>query len=386
MSESDDFKRRLESYEKGELSAEEAKEIEKELEDMEKYLEETNKVNMGRLTSTDIPEKKQKKIMRFAKWKARFQTAFMVIGLFMLFSFASSALTMIYYSVGTPDRLDKLRNIVDYSMTIMNPYGYIDGTSSNTSAYFGMTASRDINKIIGDDVIKVGELETDFFFSNMSYPEITYYGPVTKNSPAFIYPGSSSRGFSGWESLKKVPEGTVVSAYVSFTDLMETEEVFSLFENKDMRLIWLAVDTGFEKNEEAIFEPIGFPSEPIWHDDDMIVDFQKEEGSFFGTKIVSEGSSSPDYEVGEGEPLHKQFLKTLRFLDKYEEKAEKFYLGRLNLPKRVQYLNEHGIKHYGAVITGPTKEVLKLKDEGKISDLEVDEIDFWNWESELNEE
>ena len=168
MSESDDFKRRLESYEKGELSAEEAKEIEKELEDMEKYLEETNKVNMGRLTSTDIPEKKQKKIMRFAKWKARFQTAFMVIGLFMLFSFASTILTMIYYSVGTPDRLDKLRNIVDYSMTIMNPYGYIDGTSSNTSAYFGMTASRDINKIIGDDVIKVGELETDFFFSNIT--------------------------------------------------------------------------------------------------------------------------------------------------------------------------------------------------------------------------
>ena len=76
----------------------------------------------------------------------------------------------------------------------------------------------------------------------------------------------------------------------------------------------------------------------------------------------------------------------MRFLDKYEEKAEKFYLGRLNLPKRVQYLNEHGIKHYGAVVTGPTKEVLKLKDEGKISDLEVDEIDFWNWESELNEE
>ena len=47
MSESDDFKRRLESYEKGELSAEEAKEIEKELENMEKYLEETNKVKIA---------------------------------------------------------------------------------------------------------------------------------------------------------------------------------------------------------------------------------------------------------------------------------------------------------------------------------------------------
>ena len=42
---SDEFKKRLESYEKGELSAEEAKKIEKELESMERYLEETDEEN-----------------------------------------------------------------------------------------------------------------------------------------------------------------------------------------------------------------------------------------------------------------------------------------------------------------------------------------------------
>jgi hypothetical protein len=380
---SDEFKKRLESYEKGELSAEEAKKIEKELESMERYLEETDEENRGKLTNSDIGIKKQQRIMKFAKWKARFQTALMAIGLFLLFSFFSSILTLMYYSFGAPDRVEKLRNIVDYSLTVMNPYGHMDGTSTSTSAYFGMTASKDINKVIGDDTIKVGEMETDFFFSRMSYPEVTYFSPISNNSPAFIYPGSSPRGFSGWERLKKVPEGTVVSAYVSFTDLLETEEVFSLFEAKDMRLIWLAVDTGFEKKEEAIFEPIGFPSEPIWHEDDMIVDFQQEEKGFFGTEIVSEGSSSPEYEVGEGKPLHKQFRKTLQFLEEYEEKAENFYMGDLNLSKRIQYMEKHGYKHYGAVITGPTKEVLKLQDEGKVSELEVDEIEFWNWESEL---
>ncbi|WP_257469180.1 anti-sigma factor [Bacillus sp. D386] len=246
---SDEFKKRMESYEKGELSAEEAKEIEKELESMERYLEETDEENRGKLTDSDIGIKKQQRIMKFAKWKARFQTALMAIGLFLLFSFFSSILTLMYYSFGAPDRVKKLRNIVDYSLTVMNPYGHMDGTSTSTSAYFGMTASKDINKVIGDDTIKVGEMETDFFFSRMSYPEVTYFSPISINSPAFIYPGSSPRGFSGWERLKKVPEGTVVSAYVSFTDLLETEEVFSLFETKDMRLIWLAVDTGFEKKE-----------------------------------------------------------------------------------------------------------------------------------------
>ncbi len=58
-------------------------------------------------------------------------------------------------------------------------------------------------------------------------------------------------------------------------------------------------------------------------------------------------------------------------------------MGELNLSKRIQYMEKHGYKHYGAVVTGPTKEVLMLQDEGKVSELEVDEIEFWNWESEL---
>ena len=187
-----------------------------------------------------------------------------------------------------------------------------------------------------------------------------------------------------WETLENLPEGTVVSAYLSFDELLETSEVFQKFSEKDLDISWLAVDTGEKRMEDwyggVIHDPLGFPSFPIWHDDDMIMDHREEQKGFLFGKIVTEGYHSPDYEEGEGDILHKQFLKTLQFLEKHEKKAERLYRGiHLDVGKRLEYLEANGIKHYGIVVTGPTKEVLKLKSEKVISSVEVDEVGFWNW-------
>ena len=377
----DYLKKKLEAYENGELSPEQAKEVEKELEMIEKSLGTTDEKAKGITPYPGISINKQQKIMRRAKWKARLQTAFTVIGIFLLFSFVSAVLTGFYYSVGEPDQSGKWRSVIDYSMTVTDPYGQMGSTTTNTTAYFGLEATTDMNKMVGDEIIKVGEIETDFLFSFMFVPQVTYLGATSIDKPGFTYPGIGSRGYSGWEQLEKIHEGTVASAYVSFTDLLETEQVFSLFSYKDMRLLWLAVDTGFEQDQEVITEPIGFPRDPIWHENDMILESRKEEKGLFGSHIVSESHSSPDYEVGEEKPLHTQFLKTLRFLQEHERKASNFYMGDLNLSERIEYLEENGYKHYGAVITGPSKEILKLKDEAAVSDLEIDEVGFWNWDS-----
>ena len=51
----------------------------------------------------------------------------------------------------------------------------------------------------------------------------------------------------------------------------------------------------------------------------------------------------------------------------------------LYLEERMNYLEDNGFYHYGAVITGPTKELLQLQEEELISTIMVDEIAFWNW-------
>ena len=292
---SNEFKRKLEAYENGELSDSELEEFEKELEKLEKYQEflEENKPGEEKFNSN---EKKQQKILRRSKWKARRQTAFFALGMLLILTIVSSFLTSVYYSWGKPDRVDVLRNVIDHTLTVTNPYGYTGGTSTNAKPFFGLEAVRDLNKRVGNEMVKVGEMNVKFLFSMMSFPEQKYFGNVPQNTPAFSYPRVGERNESDWKRLEQLPEGTVVSAYLSFTELLETEKVFQLFEGRDMDLIWFAVDTGLEEKDEGIiFEPIGFPNCPIWHDDDMILDSREEEKGLFGSKIISEGHSSPEY-------------------------------------------------------------------------------------------
>lgn len=382
---SNEFKKKLEAYEKGELSETELEAFELELEKLEKYQEflQENEEQEGLTKASTVNDKKQKKILRRGKWRARFQTAIMALSLFLVFTIFAGIFTSIYYSWGKPDRYEVFRNIIDRTLTVTNPYGYLGGTSINTKTYFGLETTRDLSKMVGHERIEVGEMRVNFLFSLMAIPEEQNYGRGFWDRPAFTYPGAGSRGMSDWGQLEQLPEGTVVSAYISFSRLLETKEVFDSLGGRNMDLLWLAVDTGSESKppiEGIVFDPIGFPSSPIWHDDDYIVTDRKEDGGgWFGGKVVSEGAVSPEYQVGDVGVLHEQFMKTLVFLEQHERKVNKLVFGKLQLAERMEYLKENGFHHYGAVITGPTKEILQLRDEEWIADLEVDEVAFWNW-------
>src|SRR5690625_917788 len=93
---------------------------------------------------------------------------------------------------------------------------------------------------------------------------------------------------SDWDRLEKLPEGTVTSAYLSFEELLDTETVFNHFKDEELQLLWLAVDTGVEAADKdgaysMVREPVGFPSVPIWHEDDFILDFREEKKGFLGS-------------------------------------------------------------------------------------------------------
>jgi hypothetical protein len=377
---SDAFRKKLEAYEKGELTGQELKEFEKELDKLESYQNFLEDEPSEFATST-TSSKKQRKMIRNGKWKARLQTALIALGLFIVFTILSTVLTAVYYSWGNPDRMDEFRNVIDHTLTVTNPYGYLGGTSTSTKPYFGLEATRDMNKQIGNETVRVGEIEVNFLFSSMSIPERSRIGKESQSEPTFSHPLASEYVQSDWDQLDMLPEGTVVSAYVSFNELMESKEVEQLFSDKQMRLLWLAVDTGFEADQSPItrFDSIGFPSHPIWHDDDMIRQSHEEESGLFGGS-TSEGFSSPAYHEGDQEMLHDQFMKTLAFLKEHENKANRVTVGELHLEERIDYLETNGIFHYGAVITGPTKEVLELQEEASVERVKVDEVEFWNWD------
>ncbi|SEN93993.1 Sigma factor regulator N-terminal [Amphibacillus marinus] len=376
---SEAFKKKLMEYERGELEGEELALFEEELTKLEQY-QEFLEGHDDQQPAPVMNEKKQRRIIWRGKWKARFQTALSAIGLFIVFTIIATIISGLYYQVGSPNRNDVYREIIDLTLTVTEPYGYIGASSgSSIGPYFNMDMSRDLMKKVGSESVKVGELNVKFLFSFMGVPIREYNGQEAQNSTNFYYPTDGDDYLSDWDQLEYLHEGTVVSAYVSFDQLMETRDVEALFADRDLFVEWYAVDTGLSEGNDVIWNPIGFPSNPIWHDDDMVLIEKEEEKTWFGT-LGSELRSSPEYNEGNQAMLHEQFMKTLYFLKDHKRKAENLMSGIYDLEEIIAYLEENGVKNYGAVITGPTKEVLKLQDEPRIAQLEVDEVAFWNWE------
>ena len=48
--------------------------------------------------------------------------------------------------------------------------------------------------------------------------------------------------------------------------------------------------------------------------------------------------------------------------------------------ERIEYLKSHGVNIYGMVVTGPTKELLKLKENTWIASIRLGEVRLWDWD------
>lgn len=152
------------------------------------------------------------------------------------------------------------------------------------------------------------------------------------------------------------------------------------FEPKNLQPLWFAADTGPRTRQPVVNDPLGFPYMPIWHDDDMkVTQESKQKRGWFGG-VTSRSSVSPSVEsYGDGELRNANFLKTLRLMQEHKSIADRV-IPFIDLDDSISYLEKNGVRLYGAVVTGPVKELLKLKEETWVSDLHVGEVRLWNWQ------
>ncbi|MFD1067807.1 anti-sigma factor [Oceanobacillus locisalsi] len=375
------FEEKLKAYEKGELTAEEREAFEKELDRLENIYEQEE--NQQKKPSHN----NEQKILRKGKWKARIQTTFYVFMIGIGIFFISTIGTSIYYAWGTPDRADVIRNVTDYTYALTDPYGNLSHSSTQGNFFFSLDVETPRQKQVGDEIIEVGQSESSFFFSYLRSQENTSYSEDNSAAPGFYLPEANETRQSDWNQLENLPEGTVSSAYISFDELLETDDVFTLLDDYNINILWFGVEAGAYRDSHEgsmdtyVSEPFlfGFPAAPIWMEEDMGTDDIEEEDGWFGTRTVSETSSSPAYEEGDSAILHEQFFKVLAFLSDHEEMADKMTFGDMPAEDMLNYLEENGIHHYGVVVTGPTKELLELRDNDAISALQLDETRLWNW-------
>ncbi|MGO4540251.1 anti sigma factor C-terminal domain-containing protein [Paenibacillus sp. 2TAB19] len=387
---SGDFKQQLKAYREGKLSQEEREELEAELAKMELYqshldelLEEEQRDTISEVGSMQLNPKRAKELMRRGKWRARSWSIGGVIGIVLAAMIVNSILTSIYYGLGKPEKRNLYADVIESAIAVTSPNMRIS-LNSNPASVLGIKYFGDLVKQVGDERVYMGDLNTTMF---LGWPRLIDQND-NKNSSnrytPFYLPDESyeENGTPGSSKLSSLPEGTVAEVYVSFDRMYSTDEALKLFEGKDMEPVWLAVYTG-EAGEEgtaAVRHPVGFPTMPMWHEEDGYTTVYEERKVLWWTVGSGSTTSYPGVETyGSGDVRNENFVNTLRLLSK-NKTITNYYTHFFDADQVLDYVEENGVTIYGMVVTGPTKELLKLKDAPFVRYLHVGEARLWNWD------
>lgn len=240
-------------------------------------------------------------------------------------------------------------------------------------------------RTVGKEEMVVGEAQVTKRLSN-SLSSIEYQTPSRDELDRFFffYPedprnGNSLKAYGQpdvWNTLDKLHEGTVAEVAFSTDHFMTPEELIAQLEPYDIDVLWMPLHTG----EFEAFTPGGWGG----GGDDLSVN------TLFG--LTGGQSASDDFRsfssiyrldsetIQESKQMMMANIETL-----LEEKSVSYYerfLGLGYLNERYEYMKENGFMVYGAVVTGPVNELLKLEDEAMVAGEQLGQVELWNWEDE----
>ncbi|WP_205669489.1 anti-sigma factor [Brevibacillus formosus] len=372
---------RLLAYLRGEMAEEEGKRFEEEIAADEEYAQRLERLLLGEETGanntkTKQPEtlsaEKQRAIVRRGKWKNRLSNAGFTIGLPFL---AGVVLLILNAWVGSLMHEDLFR--VAKSMVNFTQPGVRVGSSGTQVGLLYGNISMELRERVGGEEKNAGRFESTNVLWNVN-AKSQWTNGVREQKLFFRYPtegkpeDTMSLTSSSWTTLEKLPEGTVSQLAISFDHFLTYEEYYALISrhvtSSGQDTVWFAVDTGVElKQAESDAGDMLFGSGEVWG-------FAQREMDYGGA-----------YEKGDGDRVIANYLEEMRYLSEQEELArdigKSLLFGRdLQIIERYNYMQQNGVRIYGAVLTGPTKELLKLKAEKSITAAFLGKVDWWNWE------
>jgi hypothetical protein len=267
--------------------------------------------------------------------------------------------------------------------TVPNVRGDSSFKEEELTAFGTKQLSYNLLKRVGIKDVVIGEAQVTKRLSNR-YSNITYSHPGQQRLSDFSFslpedPRTNRKLEANtfphvWETLDKLPEGTVGELAFSTNSFMESEELIKNLQEYDIHILWMPLYTG----EFVNYKPLGWsgnhnllmPSGVIGLSGGM--DHDEDYNQSLQVIYLDENS------VKESKQLMLKNVEEL--LGKSKSYYEQF-LGLSHLKKKHEYLNKKGFTVYGAVVTGPVKELLKLQDAPFIQGEQLGKVELWNWEN-----
>ncbi len=367
---------KIKAYFDGKLNSEEEAAIDAHIsncnhcqEILDELINKEEKICCEPLPKNVLSEKQQQKILLRAKFKNRFNIAATLLFLFIALQIAGSFLSAVYFNWGKENSLlykSQKTAVLITEFTFPNvtipltirPMFYTNAgwghSSLNIKPYFVANGSYALQKQVGRENYTIGHLNINYIFSIINRRWSWDQG-MLDNNLFFFHPGQIDRATASayeqaWDVLDIIPEGTVAELGLSFWEPYTIDEVIELFSDFDIEITWYAIATGLELSEE----------------EDRLAPLT----AFRGVWGFS-GSEREEY-----------FIESMKFLVENQKIANQIYRGapsKLRLDERLEYLHENGVKAYGVVVTGPSKELLKLKGLEAVYSPALGEYRLWNW-------
>lgn len=213
------------------------------------------------------------------------------------------------------------------------------------------------------------EIERSYPYEEMDQG-FTFYLPYNPNSGSKLM-GNEETGV--WRTLEMVHEGNVANLAFSMNDYYSPEEIIEYLSSYDVSILWMPLYMGeLQKFTEGGWGGGG---------DSMSLLSQ---WGLSGAREMDEDYQSYgliyELDTDSVEESQKMMIQNMQMMLTKNKRLAERLLETDHLQERVDYLKDEGFQAYGAVITGPVKELLKLQEVEEIHSVQLGEIKHWNWE------
>ncbi|WP_226086865.1 anti-sigma factor [Mesobacillus sp. S13] len=326
---------------------------------------------------------KEKKILFKYRFALTVKVIRVILATLFFFWLYMMVVSISYHSLG----LDKKhifysRVAMDWTQPNMwDDFGGID--SAEITPFLTQKISYPVFKMVGKEPELVGTKQLAKRLVPMySTNQTEYLKPKNEQEYRFYLPEHPKTGNKleanenpgVWTKLDKVHEGTVAELSFSTKKYMTPEEMLEFLKPYDLDVLWMPLYTGEMKR----FEPGSWSG----GGNSMSVD---PFGFTGGRDTGDDYNSQSKYGLDEKftEQNKKMMLKQMKKLLENESTSyRENFLGLSHLEERYDYLMKEGFQVYGAVVTGPVKELLKLKENEQIQGANLGDMSYWNWSEE----
>jgi hypothetical protein len=321
---------------------------------------------------------RQDQILKQARWKTRLSMTFYVGAAFLGIFLILSIVNWLYYFQGLPNRYDQASLFVAALTEMSFPNVAAVQRDKRAGNLFSAAARFDLVKAVGREFRYTGRMEMDICFNRLTV-ERYWSGTAPDARLFFVYPGGGTLALiddssAAWDTLARLPEGTVAELAVSFTRTFTLAEAHAIFSEYDLALLWSAIDTGQEIDA-------GILRAGAWGELWGFNHYSGLEGLLTAKETVS--GLSVDELHGDWEQKAGAFTRALAYVaenHKWAGQAIRRPGEDLKLPERLAFVQANGVKVYGVVVTGPTGELLRLRERPELRYAALGEVAWWNWD------